>query len=110
MNTGNLNITGNVKLNGQFLQDPRQLGAISSYVQQDDLFIGTLKVKEHLKFQVLFKNNIFESLIVLNFQIKKAMLRIGASASSEQKNRRVEQILDDVYILLLFLLKSFFNF
>ena len=51
-NKGDLKITGNVKINGQFLQDPQQLSAISAYVQQDDLFIGTLKVKEHLKFQV----------------------------------------------------------
>lgn len=28
------------------------MASISAYVEQDDIFIGTLKVKEHLKFQV----------------------------------------------------------
>jgi ABC-type multidrug transport system ATPase subunit len=51
-NRGNLKITGNVKVNGKFIQDPSDLAAISGYIQQDDIFIGTLKVKEHLKFQV----------------------------------------------------------
>ena len=40
-NKGDLKITGSVKINGQFLQDPQQLSAISAYVQQDDLFIGS---------------------------------------------------------------------
>jgi hypothetical protein len=31
-NQGDLKITGNVKINGQFLQDPQQLSAISAYV------------------------------------------------------------------------------
>ena len=31
---------------------PNNLTAVSAYVQQDDLFIGTLTVKEHLTFQV----------------------------------------------------------
>ena len=32
---------------------PNNLTAVSAYVQQDDLFIGTLTVKEHLTFQVV---------------------------------------------------------
>lgn len=31
------------------------LASLSAYVQQNDLFIGTLTVKEHLIFQVSFK-------------------------------------------------------
>jgi ABC-type multidrug transport system ATPase subunit len=31
-NNNDLKITGNVKLNGQFLQDPLQLSSISAYV------------------------------------------------------------------------------
>ena len=31
---------------------PNSLTAVSAYVQQDDLFIGTLTVREHLNFQV----------------------------------------------------------
>ena len=37
-----------VKVNQNFL------AANSGYVQQDDLFIGTLTVREHLNFQVSF--------------------------------------------------------
>ena len=51
-NRGNLKITGDVKINGQTVHSPAALAAISGYVQQEDLFVGTLKVKEQLKFQV----------------------------------------------------------
>lgn len=51
-NRGNLTVSGNVMVNGMPITSPLQLAAISGYVQQDDLFIGTLTVKEHLKFQV----------------------------------------------------------
>ena len=48
----NLQITGNVKVNGRLITNSYELASISGYVEQDDIFIGTLKVKEHLKFQV----------------------------------------------------------
>ena len=54
-NKGNLKISGDVKINGKYVQDSSEINAISGYVQQEDLFIGTLKVKEHLTFQVNFK-------------------------------------------------------
>ncbi len=91
-----------MKINGQVLGNSQDLAAISGktelyalmtafvckifysfcpigYVQQEDIFIGTLKVKEHLKFQ--------------------AMLRMGRSFTTEEKNNRVEQVLNDVSIL-----------
>ena len=34
---------------------PNSLTSVSAYVQQDDLFIGTLTVKEHLTFQALVR-------------------------------------------------------
>ena len=49
---GNLRVTGDVRINGKIVTQPTQLAAVSGYVEQDDIFIGTLKVKEHLKFQV----------------------------------------------------------
>lgn len=52
-NSDGLTITGDVKVNGKFVQSPSEIAAISGYVQQDDIFIATLKVKEHLKFQVI---------------------------------------------------------
>ena len=54
-NKGNLEVSGDVRLNGQAISSALTLSAISGYVQQDDLFIGTLTVKEHLKFQVEYK-------------------------------------------------------
>jgi len=34
--------------------DATRMAMISSYIQQDDLFFGTLTVKEHLIFHVIF--------------------------------------------------------
>jgi ABC-type multidrug transport system ATPase subunit len=50
-NTGKLKISGDRYLNGEVVNTDT-LARISGYVQQDDLFIPTLKVKEHLQFQV----------------------------------------------------------
>ena len=75
-NRGNLTIMGTVKINGKIISKSSELASISSYVEQDDIFIGTLKVKEHLKFQ--------------------AMLRMGRNATNQQKNDRVEEILNEV--------------
>ena len=55
-NRGALKIAGDVKINGQSVHSPAALAAISGYVQQEDLFVGTLKVKEQLKFQVKLYN------------------------------------------------------
>jgi ABC-type multidrug transport system ATPase subunit len=52
-NRGNLKVTGSVKVNGKEIVEQSELATISAYVEQDDIFIGTLKVKEHLKFQVV---------------------------------------------------------
>ena len=51
-NQGKLRVNADIRINGKTLNDPKQLAAISGYVQQNDIFIGTLKVKEHLRFQV----------------------------------------------------------
>lgn len=75
-NRGSLKITGQVKINGHEINSSRDLQAISGYIQQEDLFIGTLKVKEHLRFQ--------------------AMLRMDSSFTNEQKMARVEEILNEL--------------
>jgi ABC-type multidrug transport system ATPase subunit len=49
-----LKISGDIKVNGQLINSTAALSSISGYVQQEDLCMGTLKVKEHLKFQVIF--------------------------------------------------------
>lgn len=57
---------GVVKINGYQISNVSQLAAISGYVQQDDLFIGTLKVEEHLKFQV--KRKLSNFVFLLSFK------------------------------------------
>ena len=48
----NLKVAGNIKVNGKEI-DGSQMGLISSYIQQEDLFYGTLTVREHLIFHVI---------------------------------------------------------
>ena len=50
-NNDKLRITGNLVVNGEVVT-PDTLTSRSAYVQQDDLFIGTLTVREQLIFQV----------------------------------------------------------
>ena len=50
-NTGKLKIHGERFINGAVVKTDN-LARISGYVQQDDLFISTLTVTEHLRFQV----------------------------------------------------------
>ena len=54
-NLSRLNISGKIKVNGKEIG--KRIKNISAYVQQEDLFIGTLTVREHLAFQVC--TNIF---------------------------------------------------
>ena len=50
-NKGSLKIEGDVKINGK-KADWDLISRYSGYVQQDDLFIGTMTVREHLTFLV----------------------------------------------------------
>jgi ABC-type multidrug transport system ATPase subunit len=87
-NRGNLSVTGNVKVNGNPITSALQLASISGYVQQDDLFIGTLTVKEHLKFQ--------------------AMLRMEENTPVKSRLDRVEEILNDVNMFAITYYCNFF--
>ena len=49
-NLGQLNVSGQVLVNGEELGD--DIASISTYIQQDDLFIGTMTVREYLAFNV----------------------------------------------------------
>jgi len=49
-NRGNLLVNGEVRVNGGRIGSG--MSSMSAYIQQEDLFIGTLTVKEHLWFQV----------------------------------------------------------
>jgi len=49
-NVNRMKIRGKICVNDQELKS--KIKSISAYCQQEDLFIGTLTVKEHLTFQV----------------------------------------------------------
>ena len=53
-NLSGLKVSG-LRLANNKLVTPTSLTAVSAYVQQDDLFIGTLTVREHLTFQALVR-------------------------------------------------------
>lgn len=49
-NIGQMEVRGSVEVNDQPIG--QKINTMSAYVQQEDLFVGTLTVKEHLTFQV----------------------------------------------------------
>ena len=49
-NIAQVQVTGTVEVNGHPIGI--DINALSAYIQQEDLFIGSLTVREHLTFQV----------------------------------------------------------
>ena len=49
-NLGGMDITGTTRVNGKAYTS--KISNISSYVQQDDIFVGTLTVREYITFIV----------------------------------------------------------
>ena len=72
-----LQVSGSRLANGQAVT-PTSLTSVSAYVQQDDLFIGTLTVKEHLLFQ--------------------ALVRMDANIPKKTRYKRVDEIINEVSI------------
>ncbi|KAG8166303.1 hypothetical protein JTE90_005108, partial [Oedothorax gibbosus] len=66
-----LDIEGDVLVNGHVAGD--SISRMSAYIQQEDLFIGTLTVKEHLIFQ--------------------SLLRMDECYSYKERLRRVEEVI-----------------
>ncbi|TRY79220.1 hypothetical protein TCAL_12520, partial [Tigriopus californicus] len=54
-NLNGLEITSGTRFANGVVVNPNTLTAVSGYVQQDDLFIGTLSVREQLEFQALVR-------------------------------------------------------
>eukprot|EP00117_Sycon_ciliatum_P019578 scpid51410/ scgid3350/ Protein white len=73
-NLGNLDVNGEILINGK--PAGKKIGSISAYVQQEDLFLITLTVREHLRFQ--------------------ATLRMGTHLSLEQRYQRVEEVIGEL--------------
>uniref|UniRef100_A0A914ZJU5 ABC transporter domain-containing protein n=2 Tax=Parascaris univalens TaxID=6257 RepID=A0A914ZJU5_PARUN len=70
-----VNVTGVVTINGEELRSA-DMRRVSAYVQQADLFIGTLTVKEQLQFS--------------------AELRMDRSLSKQSRQQRVQQVIKDL--------------
>lgn len=68
-------VSGLMAANGQRVS-PNVLTSMMAYVQQDDLFIGTLTVTEHLMFQ--------------------AMVRMDRRIPRDQRIKRVNEIIEEV--------------
>jgi ATP-binding cassette, subfamily G (WHITE), eye pigment precursor transporter len=75
-NAGTLIIDGDIKVNGHLVKTNEQISSISGYVQQEDLFVNCLTVKETLLFH--------------------AMLRMGEHFTIKDKRERVEECLIDL--------------
>ncbi|KHN87215.1 ABC transporter ATP-binding protein/permease wht-3 [Toxocara canis] len=73
-NIKGLIIEGTILVNGQEIG--RKITKVSAYIQQQNLFIGTLTVKEHLTLQ--------------------AQLRLPASFDKEQRQLRVTQVMTEL--------------
>ena len=74
-NLSGLKVSGERLANNQVVT-PTSLTAVSAYVQQDDLLIGTLTVREHLTFQ--------------------ALVRMDSHQPQEVKRGKVEEIIQEV--------------
>ena len=48
-----MQVKGEIKTNGTSV-DANKMSILSCYIHQDDLFLGTLTVKEHLEFHVIW--------------------------------------------------------
>ncbi|XP_071526749.1 protein white-like isoform X2 [Panulirus ornatus] len=77
-NNDNLRVTGDIFLNCRRV-DPNALASLSAYVQQDDLFISLLTVREQLIFQ--------------------AMLRMDRYLSYEERIKRVNQVIMELGLM-----------
>ena len=75
-NNSNFSVQGEIRVNGQRIRSTEMIASISGYVQQDDLFLSHLRVKEHLLFQ--------------------ALLRMDKKATYSERLERIEEVLADV--------------
>jgi ATP-binding cassette, subfamily G (WHITE), eye pigment precursor transporter len=75
-NKGKLIVDGRIKINGRDIDSNAQLSEISAYIEQEDMFIGYLKVKEQMRFQ--------------------AELKMKRDMSKEDRDKKIEQIMLDL--------------
>ncbi|CAG2101407.1 unnamed protein product [Medioppia subpectinata] len=78
LNSSNMTVNGEVRLNGKIV-DQKRMKSVSAYVQQNDLFIGKLTVREHMDFE--------------------ARVRMDRSTTKEARDCRVNQVLLDLSLV-----------
>ena len=79
-NLGQLNVSGQVLVNGEELGD--DIASISTYIQQDDLFIGTMTVREYLAFNVSVISNILPPPpLEVVYRYRDPQLQVGGGCS-----------------------------
>lgn len=93
-NSGKLQISGERYLNGSKVNTD-SLARISGYVQQDDLFIPTLTVREHLVFQVSIIETLFEIIIYMRSTLQ-ARLRMDKHLSYKERLQRVDEVIQEL--------------
>nr|QST15003.1 ABCG2-like1 protein [Diaphanosoma celebensis] len=92
--TGKLKISGERNINGRPINTD-SLARMSAYVQQDDLFIGTLTVKEQLRFQV--QDDLLSpvnQLVIHNDE--QALLRMDKHLTYRERMSRVEEVMQEL--------------
>ena len=61
--TGKLKINGDVRINGEKMK--KDISGISAFVQQEELFVGSLTIREHLQFHVIIHSEILSIFLLL---------------------------------------------
>ncbi|CAG2114057.1 unnamed protein product [Medioppia subpectinata] len=74
-NLSEVTVKGSVQLNGKTV-DQNSMKSLSAYVQQEDIFIGNLTVREHMSFQ--------------------SRVRMDQSMTKESRDSRVNQVLQEL--------------
>ena len=85
-NLKGLDVHGRIEVNG--CKIGKDITAISGYAQQEELFVGTLTVREHLTIQVCYWT--------LNQQIVQAKLRVK---DPEKREKRVNIVLSQLGLM-----------
>ncbi len=80
--SGKLKITADVRINGRKMK--RDISGISAFVQQEELFIGSLTVREHLRFHVCIL-----ILIKSRFQFRYSRQCFVLEENSQKMNERI---------------------
>ncbi|GFS54140.1 protein white [Nephila pilipes] len=78
-----LDVDGEVLVNGQNVGE--SIMKLSAYVQQDDLFIGTLSVREHLVFQALLRMDKHLTYDERMQRVDEVILELGLTKCADTK-------------------------